>query len=93
MITTTMACVNLLFTEEEFANGDASGSNGYKQLDKIKVSFSSRSFAKNLIPQYFVAIRMLNIVSTQNAEGKGEVQLEDCRKTQVFSVINLLSCI
>ena len=39
IITTTMACVDVLFTDEELANGNTSGSNGYRQLDELKLRF------------------------------------------------------
>ena len=39
IITTAMACVDVLFTDEELANGNASGSNGYRQLDELKFRF------------------------------------------------------
>ena len=34
-----MACVDVLFTDEELANGNTSGSNGYQQLDELKLLF------------------------------------------------------
>ena len=39
IITTAMACVDVLFTDEELANGNTSGSNGYRQLDELKLLF------------------------------------------------------
>ena len=39
IITTAMACVDGLFTDEELANGNTSGSNGYRQLDELKLLF------------------------------------------------------
>ena len=36
IITTAMACVDVLFTEAELANGNTSGSRGYQQLDDLK---------------------------------------------------------
>ena len=39
IITTAMACVDVLFTDEELANGNTSGSNGYRQLDELKLCF------------------------------------------------------
>ena len=39
MITTAMACVDVLLTDDELANGNTSGSNGYQQLDEIKLHF------------------------------------------------------
>lgn len=39
IITTAMACVDVLFTDEELANGNTSGSNGYRQLDELKLRF------------------------------------------------------
>ena len=39
IITTAMACVDILFTDEELANGNTSGSNGYRQLDELKLCF------------------------------------------------------
>ena len=39
IITTAMACVDVLFTDEELVNGNTSGSNGYRQLDELKLRF------------------------------------------------------
>lgn len=39
IITTAMACADVLFTDEELANGNTSGSNGYRQLDDLKLRF------------------------------------------------------
>ena len=39
MIPAAMACINVLFSEEELANGNTSGSNGYKKLDNLKICF------------------------------------------------------
>ena len=39
IITTAMACVDGLFTDEELANGNTSGSNGYRQLEELKLLF------------------------------------------------------
>ena len=39
IITTAMACVDVLFSDEELANGNTSGSNGYRQLDELKLRF------------------------------------------------------
>ena len=39
VITTAMACVDALFTDEELANGNTSGSNGYRPLDDLKLRF------------------------------------------------------
>ena len=38
-ITTAMACVDTLFTDKELANGNTSGSNGYRPLDDLKLRF------------------------------------------------------
>ena len=39
IITITMACVDVLFTDGELASGNTSGSNGYQQLDELKLRF------------------------------------------------------
>ena len=39
VITTAMACVDALFSDEELANSNTSGSNGYRQLDELKLRF------------------------------------------------------
>ena len=41
LITSAMACVDVLFTEGELANGNTSGSNGYQQLSEEKLNFLS----------------------------------------------------
>ena len=39
MVPSAMAAVNVLFSEEELANGNTSGTNGYKKLDGLKLCF------------------------------------------------------
>ncbi|XP_078372661.1 uncharacterized protein LOC144656302 [Oculina patagonica] len=39
MIPSAMACINVLFSEEELANGNTSGSNGYQKLDVLKLRY------------------------------------------------------
>ncbi|XP_020609614.1 uncharacterized protein LOC110048173, partial [Orbicella faveolata] len=39
VITTAMVCLEALFTAKELANGNTSGSNGYKPLDDLKLRF------------------------------------------------------
>ena len=39
MVPSAMAAVNVLFLEEELANGNTSGTNGYKKLDDLKLRF------------------------------------------------------
>ena len=39
MVASAMAAVNVLFSEEELANGNTSGTNGYKKLDDLKLRF------------------------------------------------------
>ena len=39
MVPSAMAAVNVLFSEEELANGNTSGTNGYKKLDGLKLRF------------------------------------------------------
>ena len=39
MVPSAMAAVNELFSEEELANGNTSGMNGYKKLDGLKLRF------------------------------------------------------
>ena len=39
MVPSAMAAVNVLFSEEELANGNTSGTNGYKKLDDLKLRF------------------------------------------------------
>ena len=39
MVASAMAAVNVLFSEEELANGNTSGTNGYKKLDGLKLRF------------------------------------------------------
>ena len=43
VITTAMTCVDALFTDEELANGNTSGSNGYRPLDDLKLRFLASS--------------------------------------------------
>ena len=39
MVPSAMAAVNVLFSEEELANGNTSASNGYKKLDSLNLRF------------------------------------------------------
>ena len=39
MVPSAMACVNVLFSDEELANGNTAGSNGYRPLDNLKLRF------------------------------------------------------
>ena len=39
MVPSAMGAVNVLFSEEELANGNTSGTNGYKKLDSLKLCF------------------------------------------------------
>ena len=39
VVTTAMACVGVLFTDDELTNGNTSGSNGYRKLDDLKLRF------------------------------------------------------
>ena len=39
MVTTAMACVNVLFSEEELVSGNTSGVNGYGMLDSLKLNY------------------------------------------------------
>lgn len=39
MVPSAMAAINVLFSEEELANGNTSGTNGYKKLDGLKLRF------------------------------------------------------
>ena len=39
MVPSIMAAVNVLFSEEELANGNTSGTNGYRKLDGLKLCF------------------------------------------------------
>ena len=39
MVSSAMACINVLFSDEELANSNTSGSNGYRELDNPKIRF------------------------------------------------------
>ena len=39
MVPSAMACVNVLFSDEELANGNTASSNGYRPLDNLKLRF------------------------------------------------------
>ena len=39
LTTTALACVDALFTKEEMARGNTSGSKGFEQLDSIRMSY------------------------------------------------------
>jgi len=39
VVTTAMACVGVLFTDDELANGNTSGSNGYRKLGDLKLRY------------------------------------------------------
>ena len=39
MISSAMVCVDALFSDEELANSNTSGSNGYRELDNLRLRF------------------------------------------------------
>jgi len=39
MVSPAMACIDVLFSDEELANSNTSGSNGYRELDNLKIRF------------------------------------------------------
>ena len=39
MVSSAMACIDALFSDEELANCNTSGSNGYRELDNLKLRF------------------------------------------------------
>ena len=39
MVSSAMACIDVLFSDEELANSNTSGSNGYRELDNLKIRF------------------------------------------------------
>ena len=39
MVSSAMACIDILFSDEELANSNTSGSNGYRELDNLKLRF------------------------------------------------------
>ena len=41
MCTTALACVDVLFTEAELANGNTGGTFGYEKLDERKIRYLS----------------------------------------------------
>ena len=39
MVSSAMACIDVLFSDEELANSNMPGSNGYRELDNLKIRF------------------------------------------------------
>jgi len=39
MVSSAMACIDVLFSDEELANSNTSGSNGYREADNLKLPF------------------------------------------------------
>ncbi|KAK2550665.1 hypothetical protein P5673_028528 [Acropora cervicornis] len=39
MVSSAMACIDVLFSDEELANSNTSGSNRYRELDNLKIRF------------------------------------------------------
>ena len=39
VVSSAMACIDALFFDEELANSNTSGSNGYRELDNLKLRF------------------------------------------------------
>ena len=39
MVSSAMVCIDVLFSDEELANSNTSGSNGYRELDNLKIRF------------------------------------------------------
>lgn len=51
--TTALACVDALFTDEEMARGNTSGSKGFEQLDSTKMSFLISVLQKKFDSPFF----------------------------------------
>ena len=39
MVSSATACIDVLFSDEELANSNTSGSNGYREVDNLKLRF------------------------------------------------------
>ena len=68
IITITMACVDVLFTDEKLANGKTSGCNGYQQLNELKPRFLESNLQILLNSG-----RVFEHASTTNAGGKSKL--------------------
>ena len=55
LIATAMACVDVLFTDEELASSNTSGTGGYRQLDELKMSFLASSLRRKFESPVFAS--------------------------------------
>ena len=55
LITTAMACVDVLFTDEELASSNTSGTGGYRQLDELKMRFLASSLRRKFESPVFTS--------------------------------------
>ena len=46
MSTTALACIDVLFTEAELANGNTGGTFGYEKLDERKIHYLSSALCQ-----------------------------------------------
>ena len=55
LITTAMACVDVLFTDEELPSSNTSGTGGYRQLDELKMRFLASSLSRKFESPVFAS--------------------------------------
>ena len=85
IITTAMACVDILFTDKELANGNTSGSNGYRQLDELKLLFLEstlhRKFESPVFTSQWESVRTR--INTK-CRGKRRTVIRRLQKNTIF---------
>ena len=83
--TTALACVDVLFTDDEMAKGNMSGTKGYQQLDSTKMQF-----LVSLLQKKFVSMSLSeewpNIAARINTKcrGKRRTLIQQLKKQTFF---------
>ena len=80
MSTVALACMDVLFTDDEMARCNTSGSKGFEQLDSSKLSFLF-SALKNKFDSPMFGEKRNQIVSCINTKYRGK------RRTLIYSQI------
>lgn len=78
MISSAMACIDTLFSDEELANSNPSGSNGYRELDKLKLRFLMSVLRQKYESPMFMK-QWEDVKSKINTRCRGKRRTVQCR--------------
>ena len=83
--TVALACMDVLFTDDEMASCNTSGSKGFEQLDSSKLSFLFSSF-KNKFDSPIFGEKWNQMVSRMNTKcrGKRKTRIHRLKKNTLF---------